>query len=118
MSYLIGFGLPASAAELLTQIPAEVWTPANDANDQTRDGAWVAEFTGLLDLSGWPPGMRVVARKERPHLGAQLRITDVDGLRVTAFATNSTGGQLPTSSCDTAAGPAPRTASAEPRTPG
>jgi hypothetical protein len=39
--------------------------------------------------------MRVVARKERPHPGAQLRITDVDGMRVTAFATNATGGQLP-----------------------
>lgn len=43
--------------------------------------------------------MRVIARKERPHPGAQLRITDIDGLRVTAFATNTpTGGghgQLP-----------------------
>jgi len=37
--------------------------------------------------------MRVIARKERPHPGAQLRITDIDGLRVTAFATNTrTGG--------------------------
>jgi hypothetical protein len=26
--------------------------------------------------------MRVIARKERPHPGAQLRITDVDGMRV------------------------------------
>ena len=39
--------------------------------------------------------MRVIARKERPHPGAQLRITDTDGLRVTAFATNTTRGQLP-----------------------
>src|SRR3982751_1992424 len=39
--------------------------------------------------------MRVIARKERPHPGAQLRITDADGLRVTAFATNSTRGQRP-----------------------
>ena len=38
--------------------------------------------------------MRVIARKERPHPGAQLRITDVDGLRVTAFATNTSKGQL------------------------
>jgi hypothetical protein len=37
----------------------------------------------------------VIARKERPHPGAQLRITDADGLRVTAFATNSPRGQLP-----------------------
>jgi hypothetical protein len=43
-----------------------------------------AELTGLLDLAGngWPKGMRVIARRERPHPGAQLRITDVDGHRV------------------------------------
>ncbi len=29
-------------------------------------------------------------RKERPHPGAQLRITDADRLRMTCFATNST----------------------------
>ena len=94
LSYSIGFGLPSTTAELLTKIPAEVWAPACDAHDEVRDGAWVAELTGLLDLSSWPPGMRVIARKERPHPGAQLRITDADGLRVTAFATNTTHGQL------------------------
>jgi hypothetical protein len=48
----------------------------------------------MLDLSGWPPGMRVIIRCERPHPGAQLRITDVDGNRMTAFATNTRRGQL------------------------
>ena len=72
-----------------------VWTPAYNSDGQGREGAWVAELTGMLNLSGWPKGMRVIARKERPHPGAQLRITDPDGLRVTAFATNTTGGQLP-----------------------
>jgi len=94
LSYSIGFGLPDDTADLLSRIPAEVWTPAYDANDEVRDGAWVAELTDLLDLSGWPPGMRVIARKERPHPGAQLRITDAEGLRVTAFATNTRRGQL------------------------
>jgi hypothetical protein len=47
-----------------------------------------------MDLIGWPAGMRVIARKERPHPGAQLRITDVDGNRITAFATNTPRGQL------------------------
>ena len=94
LSYSIGFGLPDETPDLLAKIPAEVWTPAYDAHDEIRDGAWVAELTGLLDLSGWPEGMRVIARKERPHPGAQLRITDADGLRVTAFATNTTRGQL------------------------
>lgn len=95
LAYSVGFGLPDHTADLLTKIPESVWTPAYDAHDQVRDGAWVAELTGLLDLSGWPKGMRVIARKERPHPGAQLRLTDIDGLRVTAFATNTAHGQLP-----------------------
>lgn len=37
--------------------------------------------------------MRVIVRKERPHPGAQLRITDIDGDRVTAFATNTRSGE-------------------------
>ncbi|TCO55732.1 DDE family transposase [Actinocrispum wychmicini] len=48
----------------------------------------------MLDLSGWPLGMRVILRKERPHPGAQLRFTDADGNRLTAFATNTSRGQL------------------------
>ena len=59
-----------------------------------RPGAWVAEITGMLDLAGWPKGMRVIVRKERPHPGAQLRFTDIDGHRFTAFATSTKGGQL------------------------
>jgi hypothetical protein len=95
LAYSVGFGLPDNTAALLTNIPESVWTPAYDAHDQVRDGAWVAELTGLLNLSSWPKGMRVIARKERPHPGAQLRLTDIDGLRVTAFATNTPHGQLP-----------------------
>jgi hypothetical protein len=51
--------------------------------------ARVAEATGLVDLSGWPPGTRLVLRKERPHPGAQLRTTDADGMRITGFLTNT-----------------------------
>ena len=40
---------------------------------------------------GWPAGMRVIARRERPHPGAQLRLTDHDGWRITCFATNTHG---------------------------
>lgn len=89
LSYSVGFTLPEHTPDLLELIPKKAWQPAYDAHDEIRDGAWVAELTGLLDLTGWPPGMRVIARRERPHPGAQLRITDVDGHRVTAFATNT-----------------------------
>ncbi len=72
-------------------MPAAAWTPAYYTDGKIRDGAWVAEATGVCDLSGWPPGMRVIVRKERPHPGAQLRFT----LRPTAFVTNAGRGQLP-----------------------
>ncbi len=94
LSYSVGFSLPGNTEALLRLIPETVWAPAYDGDGDIRDGAWVAELTGLLDLTGWPKGMRVIARKERPHPGAQLRITDADGMRVTAFATNTTRGQL------------------------
>jgi len=47
-----------------------------------RPGAWVAQLTGLLDLAGWPEGMRVIVRNERPHPGAHLRFTDLDSHRL------------------------------------
>ena len=39
-------------------------------------------------------GMRVIVRKERPHPGAQLRFTDIDGHRFTCFATDTRCEQL------------------------
>jgi hypothetical protein len=46
----------------------------------------------------WPPGMRIIARREQPHPGAQLRLTDHNGWRITCFATNTRapGWTLPT----------------------
>jgi Transposase DDE domain group 1 len=75
-------------------LPGRGWEPAYDAVGQVRPGAWVAELTGLLDLTGWRARMRVIARQERPHPGAQLRFTDIDGHRFTCFATDAKTGQL------------------------
>jgi hypothetical protein len=97
LSYSVGFSLPGDLSAIqkkLAAIPEDAWTPAYDADGQLRPGAWVTELTGLFDLTGWPTGMRLIVRKERPHPGAQLRITDVDGHRITAFVTNTARGQL------------------------
>ena len=103
----VEFSVGASFAHLdvataLAAIPKRAWTPAYQARKpraaetgvqiEPRDGAWVAEATGLIPLSGWPAGTRLILRKERPHPGAQLRITDADGLRVTGFLTNTARG--------------------------
>jgi hypothetical protein len=94
LSYSIGFTLTEEVRQAVLRLPKTAWTPAYDADRQVRPGAWVAELTGLLKLSGWPKGMRVVARKKRPHPGAQLRFTDVDGCRVTCSVTDAGQGQL------------------------
>lgn len=70
----------------------DAWYPAIDSNGGIRDGAWVAEATHLVDMGSWPAGTRLILRKERPHPGAQLRFTDSDGLRVTAFITDTAHG--------------------------
>lgn len=95
VSYSVGFILPANTPELFGLIPKHVWEPAYNSDGEVREGADVAELTGLLDLDeDWPEGMRVIVRRERPLPGAQLRFDDVDGYRLTAFATNATQGQL------------------------
>lgn len=95
LAYSVGFGLTETIAAAVDKIPETAWSPAYDTDGGIRDGAWVAEATGVVDLSGWPPGMRLIVRRERPHPGAQLRFTDGDGLRLTAFVTNTARGQIP-----------------------
>ncbi len=68
---------------------ADSWYPAIDSGGGIREGAWVAEATSLVQMTGWPTGTRLILRKERPHPGAQLHFTDSDGLRVTAFITDT-----------------------------
>jgi hypothetical protein len=94
LHYSVGMTITEAIAEAIGTVPADAWTPAYDGDGQVRDGAWVADITGLLDLDGWPAEMRVIVRKERPHPGAQLRFTDIDGHRFTAFATDTKKGQL------------------------
>jgi Transposase DDE domain group 1 len=94
LAYSVGFTITDEIQDAILAIPKQAWTPAYDAGGQVRPGAWVAEITGMLDLGSWPKGMRVIVRKERPHPGAQLRFTDIDGHRFTCFATSTRGGQL------------------------
>ena len=92
------FGFPVDARvwdAVDTLNLAEGWYPAIDSSGQIRDGAWVAEATSLVNLSTWPSRTRLVLRKERPHPGAQLRFTDIDGMRVTAFITDTPPGAVP-----------------------
>lgn len=89
LKYSIGFTLTDDICAAILDLPGEAWQVAYDADGRVRDGAWIAALTGMLDLSAWPKGMRLIVRKERPHPGAQLRFTDVDGHRFTCFVTGT-----------------------------
>jgi hypothetical protein len=95
LPYSVGLTITEDIQDAIFKVPASAWTQAYYGDGEARDGAWVAEITGMLDLSSWPAGMRVIVRKERPHPGAQLRFTDIDGHRFTCLATSTKGGQLP-----------------------
>jgi Transposase DDE domain group 1 len=79
----------------LAAVPEHAWIAAVDRDSEPVNSAQVCEITGMLDLSDYPDGMRIIVRRERPHPGAQLDLVEQrDGWRYTAFATTTAGEQL------------------------
>ncbi|MFI2458131.1 hypothetical protein [Streptomyces sp. NPDC019539] len=66
----VGMTITDAIHAAVLKVPASAWTPAVEPDGEVRDGAWVAELTGDC-LTGWPKGMRLIVRKERPHPGAR-----------------------------------------------
>ena len=91
ISYLVGFDLTKQVRRAILALPEHAWRPALRQNGEERDGAQVAEITHMLDFYDWPEGSRVIVRRERPHPGAQLSFTDVDGHRFQATLTDLAG---------------------------
>jgi hypothetical protein len=97
VSFSVGFTMTEQVQQAILDLPEVAWTPAVDVDGELCEGAEMAELTGLLPdpaAVGWPAGMRVIVRRERPHPGAQLTFTDIDGWRFQAFATDTAAGQL------------------------
>jgi Transposase DDE domain group 1 len=114
--YSVGWELGKRERAAIAGVPAQAWQIAVDARGQARERraddacadlhcghgrcwieeAHVTELTGLLregpggdKLAGWPEPMRIFARRERPHPGAQLTLFEAeDGWRYSLRATN------------------------------
>jgi hypothetical protein len=114
--YSVGWDLGKREKDAITGVPEQAWQIAVGPDGQVRerradDGcadrscahrkcwteeAHVAELTGLLrqgragdQLASWPATMRVFARRERPHPGAQLTLFEAeDGWRYSLWVSN------------------------------
>ena len=104
LQYSIGFPAQGPVQAAIQTIPEQAWVAALDSDGTPREGAQVAELTNWMPTpvkptrspakygpQEWPRRMRIIARRERPHPGAQLRLTDHNGWRITCFATNTRG---------------------------
>ena len=102
MRFSVGHDLSADVREAVTKLPENAWVPAicqdgkpvAEHPSRPRE-AYVAELSGLLDLSGWGQGVRLLCRRERAHPGAQLSLIDTDGWRHQAFLTDQQDDDLP-----------------------
>jgi hypothetical protein len=95
--FSVGSAVTEREHAAIAALPETAWTPAIDIYGDPRDHAAVAELTGMLPTSlfaGYPPGMLVIVRRERPHPGAQLDLIETrDGWGYTCFATDTPAGQ-------------------------
>jgi hypothetical protein len=98
--FSFGFPVDMRIQAIVDQVPEHCWEPAIESDGGIRDGAWVVEVTGMLDLTAWPAGAMVILRAERPHPGAQLTFTDVDGHRITAVITDIPDRVIPGQTAD------------------
>ena len=91
---MIGHQLSVDIASVLVELPDRAWQPAISADGtEWREHGEVAEITHLVhdvfaSTRAWPTGLRMIARREDPHPGAQLTFTDVDGHRFQVFVTD------------------------------
>jgi len=98
LEYSVGYAITDKVRDAIARVPKSAWKPAITADGEPREHGDVVEITGMLNLSSWPTGMRVIVRREHPHPGAQLSLFEhADGWRYQAVATNTTaakGGQI------------------------
>jgi hypothetical protein len=125
LDYSVGFTMTEQVQAAILALPPYAWTPAVQVDGDVREGAAVAELTGVLkhhglDLAGngWPPGIRIIVRRERPHPGAQLTFSESRATGSRPSPPTRPAGSSPLWRPGTAPTPGSRTGSAPARTPG
>jgi hypothetical protein len=79
--FSVGLPIDAAVRDAFMLVQEEDWIPAVETDGSRRDGAWLVELSDLIDHR-WGDEVRVIARRERPHPGAQLTLFDTaEGFR-------------------------------------
>ena len=96
----VGFSLVArandaiDAAIAVALADADRWQGAIRQNGDSRRGAAVADLTDLVDTDDWPPGTRLIVRREPRHAGAQRSLFPSDAYRYWGHWTDHAGGAV------------------------
>ena len=92
LRFSFGSGLTAPVRQAITAAPEPAWTRAlRPGGESLREHSWVTEITDRVDLSAWPAGSRLIARRTQLNDGDQQSFTDHDGYRLAVFITDQTG---------------------------
>ena len=83
--------IAAAISRTFTECGPSRWAPARRQDGEVRDGAGVAELTDLVDTSDWPPGTRLIVRREPLHPGAQHSLFPSTEFRYWGHWTDQTG---------------------------
>jgi hypothetical protein len=89
IEFSLGFRVSEDIRLAICDLPESAWMEATDGDLEPRDEAQVAELTEWVDLSTWPPGTRMVLRRELPHPGATFNLFDPKGYRHQVFICDS-----------------------------
>ena len=99
MRFSVGYELTEQVRTAILTIAGDAWIAALDQDGSARENGEVCEITGMVDLSAWPEGSRLIVRRERPHPGAQLSFTDHDGYRFQAILTDQPDPEIAVLEC-------------------
>lgn len=98
--FSVGWSCTDREIDAIDKTPRKMWRPGIDQDGKPLTGTWVADITGLLDLTEWTekiPGLRIIARDEPLHPKYTKRANDREkarGRRYQLIAVNATTGQV------------------------
>lgn len=98
--FSVGWACTGREIDAIDRAPKAVWHNGIEQDATLLKDTWVADITGLLDLTEWTqkiPGLRIIARDEPLHPKYTKRASDREkarGRRYQLIAVNATAGQV------------------------